>query len=79
MGTGLRTDKSNALDRGGVIMSILDNTQPLWLPPGSVRAVLALAVVGAYFVGAVSTDIALLVLGVYFGQRGARQSQDARA
>ncbi len=42
---------------------------PLWLPEGSVRAILAIMVVVAFIFGYVEADIALLVLGVYFGGR----------
>ncbi len=45
---------------------MLNKGQPLWLPPGSVRAILALGVVGAFLAGQIEADIALLVLGSYF-------------
>ena len=44
---------------------------PLWLPRGSVRALIALSIIGAYICGAVDAEIALLVLGFYFGARTA--------
>jgi len=51
-------------------MSFIDNTQPLGLPEGSVRALLALAVVFAFLAGAFSQlEIVTLVLGFYFGSR----------
>ena len=52
-------------------MSLLSPEHPLWLPEGSVRAVLALAVVAAYFAGVVTDEIALLVLAFYFAARTA--------
>ena len=48
------------------------NDTPLWLPPGSVRAVLALAVTGAYLVSLFTNTpqppetVVGLVLGSYF-------------
>lgn len=42
---------------------------PLWLPEGSVRAIIALAIVGAFIVEAVPIEVATLVLGFYFGVR----------
>ncbi len=42
--------------------------QPLWLPPGSVRATLALGVVGAFIAGLVELEVATLVLGFYFAK-----------
>ena len=58
---------------------MLDPSQPLWLPKGSVRAVIALfvTVVGtAYLVttGADVKDILMLVLGFYFISRVANGS-----
>lgn len=58
-------------------MQLFDRTQPLWLPAGSVRALLALFVVLAYLVGLASgwpvppPEIITLVLGFYFGARAA--------
>ncbi len=48
---------------------MLVNDQPLWLPQGSVRATLALGVVGAFVAGLVPIEVATLVLGFYFGVR----------
>lgn len=45
---------------------------PLGLPRGSVRAILALGVVGAFIAGAVTRDTALIVLAFYFTQRGSK-------
>ena len=51
-------------------MSLLQEDQPLYLPEGSVRAILALGVVGAFLAGAFSElEIVTLVLGFYFGSR----------
>jgi len=49
---------------------MLQPDQPLALPAGSVRAILALSVVGAFIAGAVTRDTALIVLAFYFTQRG---------
>lgn len=49
---------------------MLQNEYPLWLPEGSVRSLLALAVVGAFLAGLVEeAEIVFLVLGFYFGDR----------
>ncbi len=48
---------------------MLQNDQPLYLPEGSVRALIALGVVGAFIGGYVDLEIAALVLGFYFGQK----------
>ena len=51
-------------------MSYLQTDQPLYLPEGSVRAVIALGVVGAYIFGALDQlEVVALVLGFYFGQK----------
>jgi hypothetical protein len=47
-----------------------DNKQPLWLPQGSVRALLAFSVVGAFIGGLVPVEVATLILGFYFASRG---------
>jgi len=49
---------------------LLLTDQPLYLAPGSVRAILALSVVGAFIAGVIEEPVALLVLGFYFGQKG---------
>jgi hypothetical protein len=49
---------------------MLNIEQPLWLPEGSIRSILALGVVGAFIGGLVTIEMATLVLGFYFGQRG---------
>lgn len=51
--------------------------QPLWLPKGSVRSILALAVTTAFILGLIETDIAMLVLGSYFVGRTAAASTEA--
>lgn len=55
---------------------MLDKTNPLWLPPGSVRSLIALIVVGttmALFVSGNAPDglvaIAGAIIGFYFTQR----------
>lgn len=48
---------------------MLLNDQPLWMPAGSVRSILALGVVGAFIGGLVEIEVATLVLGFYFGSR----------
>lgn len=48
---------------------MFDKNYPLWLPQGSVRSIIALAVVGAYIADLVPIEIATLVLGFYFGVR----------
>jgi hypothetical protein len=49
---------------------MLQPDYPLWLPEGSVRAILALAVVGAFIGGWVTElEIVTLILGFYFGQK----------
>ena len=50
---------------------MLQEEQPLWLPAGSVRSLLALGVIGAYVAGLVEIELATLVLGFYFGARTA--------
>jgi hypothetical protein len=48
---------------------MLLNDQPLGLPQGSVRAVLALGIVAAFVAGLVEIEVATLILGTYFGIR----------
>lgn len=49
---------------------MLDNESPLWLPEGSVRAIIALAVVAAFIAGQITQlEIVTLILGFYFGQK----------
>ncbi len=52
---------------------MLRNDKPLYLPPGSIRALLALIVVVAYLFEAVSEEVALLVLGSYFVGRASQE------
>ncbi len=49
-------------------MSLLQSDQPLYLPAGSVRSIIALVVVSAYIAGFIANEVALLVIGFYFGQ-----------
>ena len=43
---------------------------PLWMPPGSVRSIIALALVAALIYGAAGvTELAAAVVGYYFGTR----------
>ena len=48
-----------------------DNKNPLWMPSGSVRAIIALMVVAGYIIlnGTVDKDLVMLVLGFYFGSK----------
>ena len=48
---------------------MLRDDKPLWMPAGSVRSVIALALVGAYIAGAIAEEIVFAVIGFYFGQR----------
>lgn len=48
---------------------LLLTDQPLYIPKGSVRSILALAIVGAFIAGAVPIEVATLVLGFYFASR----------
>ena len=52
-----------------------DISQPLWLPRGSVRAILALSVIAAFICGLIEPDTALLVLGFYFGSRSVQRQK----
>lgn len=40
--------------------------KPLWLPEGSVRALIAFFVLTMYVLGHIETEVATLVLGFYF-------------
>ena len=46
--------------------------KPLCLPVGSIRGLIALGITAAFVFDGVDTEIALLVLGFYFGNRGAK-------
>lgn len=50
---------------------MLQTDQPLYLPEGSVRAIIALGVVAAFIAGSLPIEVATLVLGFYFGARNA--------
>ena len=45
------------------------NDQPLWLPQGSVRSIIALGIVGSFVAGLVPIEIATLIVGFYFASR----------
>lgn len=48
---------------------LFNSENPLWLPKGSVRALLALGIVGAYIGGLLTDDTILgMVLGFYFAK-----------
>lgn len=49
--------------------ALLQTEHPLYLPEGSVRAILALTIVAAFVAGLVAIEVVLLVLGFYFGQK----------
>lgn len=49
-------------------MSLLQKDQPLYLPAGSIRSLIAIALVGAYILGFIPNEVALVVIGFYFGQ-----------
>jgi len=52
-------------------LDLLHN-EPLWMPKGSVRAILSLTVVAAWIGGAIdNTEVVLMVLAFYFGSRTA--------
>lgn len=48
---------------------LLQPDQPLYLPEGSIRSLLAIAVVGGFMGSLVPIEVATLVLGFYFGVR----------
>jgi hypothetical protein len=58
---------------------MLRSDQPLWLPRGSIRSILALAVTAAFILGLIETDIAMLVLGSYFVGRATAKSEEGNA
>ena len=53
---------------------MLSNESPLWLPPGSVRSLLAMSVTAGYFAGWVPTEIVTMVLAFYFAARTAAET-----
>ena len=55
---------------------LLNTSTPLYLPEGSIRAVIALGLCGAFIAGAVDLEVALLVLGFYFGSRASSPPKD---
>ena len=48
---------------------MLQPDQPLWLPAGSVRSILAMGIVFAFVQGLAPIEIVTLVLGFYFGSK----------
>ena len=43
---------------------------PLWMPPGSVRSIIALSLVAAFIFGVAGvSELAAAVVGYYFGTR----------
>lgn len=56
---------------------LLLKDQPLYLPQGSIRSILALAVVAAFILGTVPIEVATLVLGFYFAARQGDSARDA--
>ena len=47
--------------------------QPLYMPVGSVRALLALSLAAGYLTGIATEEVLFLVLGFYFGQRAGKK------
>lgn len=56
---------------------LLLTDQPLYLPAGSIRSILALAVVTAFIIGVAPIEVATLVLGFYFAARQGDTARDA--
>lgn len=50
-------------------MAFFDKTQPLGLPKGSVRSLLALGLISAFVLGNIPLEVAVLVLAFYFDAR----------
>lgn len=50
-------------------MDLLDKANALWLPKGSIRALLAIAAAGGYMAGVVEPEVMTLITGFYFGQK----------
>jgi hypothetical protein len=50
----------------------MNRKEPLCLPRGSVRALLALLIVGAFIAHRVDKEVAMAVIGYYFMTRAAR-------
>jgi tryptophan-rich sensory protein len=67
-------------------MAILNPQEPLWLPPGSVRAIIAIILVAVFAVVAIRSaitieakdlvTIVILVLGFYFIAKAATAAKD---
>jgi len=58
---------------------IVRDDKPLWMPPGSVRAILALSVVALVATGDLPGETLTLVLGAYFVGRAAQERGDERS
>lgn len=64
---------------------MFDKRQPLWMPPGSIRAIMALMIVGAFIAVVLRSSIVLeakdlntiatLVIGFYFIAKAAMGSR----
>lgn len=52
--------------RHSKLKSMLQPDKPLWLPEGSIRALLSAFLVVAYAMGWVDIEVVTLVLGFYF-------------
>lgn len=50
-------------------MSFFDKSQPLGLPKGSVRSILALGLSAAFVAGLIPIEVAMAIVGFYFGSR----------
>ena len=53
---------------------MFDKTQPLWLPKGSVRALIAGSVTIGFIFGMVTLEVFMVVLTFYFGSRHRQSS-----
>lgn len=50
-------------------MALLQIDQPLYLPEGSVRSIIALALVGSFIAGLIDIELAGIAVGFYFGSK----------
>lgn len=48
---------------------LLNKSQPLWLPQGSVRSLIAFIAIGGYLAGQMSETILGVVIAFYFADR----------
>lgn len=58
-----------------MMKELLREDQPLWMPRGSVRSILALAVVASFIAGLIPIEVATLVLGFYFAKGHTQQEE----